>query len=303
LSLARDVVWVGADGALGSVLVPALGARPVNLRCSNLAEEQPLYELTGADTVIHAAGPRVHRGLRWADYLREHVGTTSRVAHSMKAGGHLVLVSSAAVYGSRRGQLAAIAGCEPDTFPVPAYAWAKLAAELAARAICTQRQISLTVLRPSIIYGPGAGGVLIKLRDLARRGIRLVLEPSGTRHHLLHLDLFQRVLEAVVALSPPREQTTYVVADPFVLTTADLNIAFSAAGPRAVPIPVRLTAVTHTLREWQRRSERSLGPLAVAAMLELDNVYDWHPCLSDLKIDPAEFARERFYEFLKHEGS
>ncbi len=285
------------------MLVAALGARPVNLRCSDLAEDQQLPELAGADTVIHAAGPRVHSGLKWVDYLREHVGTTSRVARSMMAGGHLVLVSSAAVYGSRRGQLAAIAACEPATFPVPAYAWAKLAAELVARAICAERQISLTILRPSIIYGPGAGGVLIKLRDLARRGVRLVLEPAGTRHHLLHLDLFQRVLEAVVASSPPREPTTYVVADPFVVTTADLNIAFSASGRHAVPIPVRLTAITHVLREWQRRSERSPGPLAIAAMLELDNVYDWRPCLSDLKIDPAEFGREGFDAFLRHERS
>ncbi|MGA3122979.1 MAG: NAD-dependent epimerase/dehydratase family protein [Polyangiaceae bacterium] len=298
MNVGRDVVWVGADGALGSVLAPALGARPLNLRCSDPTDDRPLSELADADTVIDAAGPRVHPGLRWADYLREHVGTTTRVAHSMKAGSHLILISSAAVYGSRRSHVDETTAPHPDTFPVPSYAWAKLAAELAARAICPERGISLTVLRPSIIYGPGAGGVFVTLRNLARRGVRVVLGPSETRHHLLHLDLFQTVLKALLGAQAPRHPATYVVADPFVVTTADVNLALAAAGPRAAPIPVPLTIITSALKQWQIRSDRASGPLSVGAMLELDNVYEWRRCLSHLGIDPGPFGRHRFDNFI-----
>jgi len=294
------VAWVGADGALGSSLAPALGAHPLRLRCPDLSDDAPIPELAGFDVVVNGAGPRVHPGLAWGDYLREHVGTATRVARSMRPGSHLVFISSAAIYGSGRGEVSASTAPRPDTFPVPPYAWAKLAAEHAARAVSAERRVALTVLRPSIIYGPGAGGVLVTLRDLARRGVRASLQPERTRQHLLHLRLFERVLSALVVAPPPRDAVVHVVADPFVLTSAEINAAYRAAGPRAAPLPVPIGLVASATRGWQRRFARELpGPVAVAAMLGLDNVYDWRPCLSALGIDPAEFGRAVFDAFLE----
>ena len=40
-----------------------------------------------------------------------------------------MLISSAAVFGSRRGLVTEDTPPDPDSFPVPEYAWAKLAAE------------------------------------------------------------------------------------------------------------------------------------------------------------------------------
>ena len=294
------VAWVGADGALGSVLAPALGAHPVTLRCPDLGDQRPVEGLAGFDVVIHAAGPRVHPGLGWGDYLREHVGTTARVVSSMKPGAHLVLVSSAAVYGSGRGEVTDATAPRPDTFPVPAYAWAKLAAEHTAQAGAAQRGFALTVVRPSIIYGPGAGGVMITLRDLARRGVRFELRPGSTRQHLLHVRLFQRVLEALVAARPPERPVLHVVADPFVVPTSDLNAAYAAEAPRAARVPVPIGLVAGVLRGWQRRARiEAPGAVAVAAMLGLDNVYASGPCLAALRIDPREFGRETFDAFLR----
>ncbi|MFI5377334.1 MAG: NAD-dependent epimerase/dehydratase family protein, partial [Candidatus Rokuibacteriota bacterium] len=275
-------------------------AHPVALRCPDLEDDAPIASLAGFDVVVHAAGPRVHPGLGWGDYLREHVGTTTRVARSMRPGAHLVLVSSAAVYGSGRGEVTGETAPRPDTFPVPAYAWAKLAAEHAARGLATERGVALTVLRPSIIYGPGAGGVLITLRDLARRGLRVELMPRSTRQHLLHIRLLQRVLEGLIAAPAPERAAAYVVADPFVVPTSDLNAAYAEAGPRAARVPVPIGLVAGALRGWQRRSQREApGAVAVAAMLGLDNVYDVRPCLERLEIDPREFGRPTFDAFLK----
>jgi len=299
MSLRPDVVWVGADGALGKALASALGARPVSLRCPDFADDRTVAELAQADVVIDAAGPRVHPELNWGDYLREHMGTAGRVAHSMRPGSHLVLISSAAVYGSARGHVTAMTPPEPETFPVPAYAWGKLAAEHAARAVCAERNIALTILRPSIIYGPGAGGVFIKLRDLARRGVRFALKPESTAQHLLHLRLFQRVLEALVSQTAPVRTTTLVVADPFVLTTADVNSALAASAPRAATVPMPLGGLARALRGWQRRAQsQAPGPVSVAAMLMLDNVYDWETCLTQLGVDPAPFGQIVFDNFL-----
>jgi nucleoside-diphosphate-sugar epimerase len=294
-----DVAFVGADGALGSVLAPALGAHPVRLRASDFTDQSPLPELGAARVVIHAAGPRVHPGLGWGDYLREHVGTTTRAARSMAPGAHFVLVSSASIYGSGRGAVDAATPPDPASFPAPDYAWAKLAAEHAAQAICAERGLALTVLRPSIIYGPGAGGVLIALRDLARRGVRLVLDPPGARQHLLHLRLFEQVLRAVIASPPPARPTRYVLADPFVLTTADVNACIERAGPRAAAIPAPVSWVSRATRAWQSQGDRRApGPFAVASMLALDNVYDGAAALTALGVDATPFGRAVFDEFM-----
>lgn len=300
MSAKRRVAWVGADGALGATLAPALGAQPLRLRCPDLSDDGPMGEIDGFDVVIDGAGPRVHPGLAWGDYLREHVGTATRVARSMRPGRHLVFISSAAIYGAGRGDVSASTAPRPDTFPVPPYAWAKLTAEYAVRAVSAERGVALTVLRPSIIYGPGAGGVLVTLRDFARRGLRASLLPESTRQHLLHLHLFQRVLEGLIAVPPPSETRIFVVADPFVLTSAELNAAYMAAGPRAAPLPVPIGLVARASRGWQRRTGRDLpGPVAVAAMLGLDNAYDWQPCLAHLGIDPGPFGRRVFDDFLE----
>jgi nucleoside-diphosphate-sugar epimerase len=282
------------------MLAEAIGAMPVRLRCPDFSDEAPLAELADVDVVIDAAGPRVHPGLNWSDYMREHVGTATRIAGSMRPGTHLVLVGSAAVYGSRRGTVEASTSPRPDTFPVEAYAWAKLAAEHAARAVCAERRVALTVLRPSIIYGPGAGGVLITLRDLARRGVRFVLSPESTRQHLLHIRLFQRVLQALITRSVPVRTSTYIVADPFLLTTADLNAVFREAGPRAVPVPVPVGFVAQAMQQWQLHLPLNApGVMAVAAMLALDNAYDWRPCLAHAGLDEQQFGRKLFDDFMR----
>ena len=273
---------------------------PVGLRCPALSGALPLAALADFDVVIDGAGPRVHKGLGWEDYLREHVGTAIGVAEAMRPGSHLVFLSSAAIYGSGRGEVHTATAPSPETFPVPAYAWAKLAAEHAVRALCAERGVALTVLRPSIIYGPGAGGVLVTLRDLARRGVRVSLSPGTLRQHLLHVGLFQRVLEALIAAPPPARTVAFVVADPFVLTAAELNAAYRAAGPRAAHLPVPIGLLARATRGWQRRSALELpGPVTVAAMLGLDNAYDWEKCVSALKIDASDFGRRAFDAFLE----
>jgi UDP-glucose 4-epimerase len=296
----RAVAWVGADGALGASLAPVLEAHPLPLRCPDLSDDGPIRELADFDVVIDGAGPRVHAGLAWGDYLREHVGTATRVARSMRRGSHLVFISSAAIYGSGRGEVSASTAPRPDTFPVPPYAWAKLAAEHAVRALAVECGVALTVLRPSIIYGPGAGGALATLRELAGRGVRVSLQPERTRQHLLHLSLFERVLRGLIAAPPPSETTTFVVADPFVLTSAEINAVYFAAGPRAVHLPLPIGLLARATRGWQRRSGLELpGPVAVAAMLGLDNAYDWQPCLLHLGIDPRDFDRDLFFASLE----
>jgi nucleoside-diphosphate-sugar epimerase len=294
------LAFVGADGALGEMLAGPLGARPVSLRCPDLTADRVLPELADADVVIHAAGPRYRPELRWSDYLREHLGTTTVVARSVRPGAYLVYLSSAAVYGARRAFVDATTAEEPSSFPSEPYAWAKLSAEYAVRAICRERGVALTVLRPSIVYGPGSGGVLLTLRALARRGVRAVLVPESLRQHLLHVDLLRRVLQSLAARGARDDLPLLLLADPFVLTTRDLNEAVRRASGGSVAIPVPLRLFSGIVAEHNRRFDvGAAGKLTVLAMLALDNEYDWRPAFDALAIDPAQFGRERFDRFME----
>jgi hypothetical protein len=63
-----SVAVVGVGGALGRRIADQLGARAVDLRCSNPCDERRVPELADADVVVNAGGPRVRPGLRWGDY-------------------------------------------------------------------------------------------------------------------------------------------------------------------------------------------------------------------------------------------
>jgi hypothetical protein len=113
------------------------------------------------------------------------------------------------------------------------------------------------------------------------------------------VDLFGRVLATLVERRQRDDLPMLILADPFVLTTRDVNEALRRAGPRALAVPVPIPLAAATMRVWQRRLEiQAPAHLAVAAMLAIDNEYDWRPALERLGLDPAEFGRERFERFM-----
>jgi nucleoside-diphosphate-sugar epimerase len=258
------------------LLVERLRLEGIEVRAPDPDEARPVAAVEKADVVVNVSGPRVRPGFGWADYFREHVGGAAQVARSMSVGTHLVHISSTAVYGARGGQIPAGAVEAPTRFPSAAYACAKLAAEVQVRALAADRGFCLTVLRPSMVYGPSVDSALASIRRLASRGLHLRLVPGEVRQHLLHIDLFVEAIQR--AVSGPMPSTTRVldVADPFVLTNADLI-------PLRRGLPV-LVPVGRLLR------------LETLAVLGIDNVFDPAPAYAALGIDATEFARERTFD-------
>jgi nucleoside-diphosphate-sugar epimerase len=282
---------VGADGALGVMLVEALGAHGVTLRHPAESLDVRVPEVAGEDVVVNVCGPRVRPGLGWADYMREHVGTAVAIARAMRPASHLVHFSSVAVYGARGGVVRADSPEAPSLFPNPSYAWAKLAGELAVRATCRERGVGLTVLRPAMVYGDGVTSAIDTLGALARRGVRLELKPAAVRQHCLSSALLVAILERVSARGP--QERTLIACDPFVFTNADVD-AVVGAKRGGVPVPVPLPWAEALMRRWPMFPDRDApGALAAFAFLGLDNEFDWRDALGHLGIDPAEFTRER----------
>lgn len=291
----KSVAVVGSDGALGKLLTRKLGACGVPLRSPQFTNVGRVSELAPHDVVVHTAGPRVRPGLGWSDYLREHIGTTRRVAWSMRPGAHLIHFSSASVYGAQRDNAGAQTPESPDTFPAEAYAWAKLTAEAVAQEACRERGVRLTIVRPSIVYGPEVGGVFSSMAKLARKGIRLVLVPDRTRHHLLHTEVLLAMVQRLIALDVAPDRL--VLADPFHVTSGHVNRLMREAAPRAMPMPATFELVATLLRHWQRRLEFHPPTAAsAAAMLALDNTYDWQTAFGALQLDQTEFPCERCFD-------
>jgi len=282
---------VGADGALGAMLVKALGAKGVTLRHPAESLDARVPEIGELGFVVNVCGPRVRPGLGWEDYLREHVGTATAIARAMRPESHLVHVSSVAVYGARGALVRADSPEAPTLFPNPSYAWAKLAGELAARAICRERGVGLTVLRPAMVYGSGVTSAIDTLGSLARRGVRLEMKPATVKQHALSSALLVAILERLATRGP--QHRTFIACDPFFFTNADVDqrLRTRRAGV-AVPVPLRWTEAL--LRRWPLFPARDApGALAALAFLGLDNEFDGRGALDALGIDPAEFARER----------
>jgi nucleoside-diphosphate-sugar epimerase len=288
-------VVVGENGALGGSLSRALGARGVNLRHPGERLDAVIPEIASADAVVNVSGPRVRPGLGWADYLREHVGTAVAVARSMRPGSHLVHFSSAAVWGAGAGLGRAIGGATPEaplSFSYPSYAWAKLCGELAARAICAERGVGLTVLRPAMVYGEGVTSAIDTIFSLARRGLVVELVPREVKQHCVHVSLLHRAVGEVIA----RRMTSHValpLADPFVFTNAELHAAV-ARKHRGVRLPVSVRAAGAMLRRWPLFPDRDgPGALAAFAFLGLDNEFEWREAFEALDLRPADFTKEK----------
>lgn len=286
----RKLVVAGSDGTLGAFLKERLGAEGLRLRCAAGEEGLPADGLADAEVVVNATGPRVRPGLSWADYHREHVGCAARLARSMSAGGHLVHLSSTAVYGARGTWLDVASAEAPLRFPNPAYACAKLAAEGILQRTCGERGVRLSVLRLSTVYGAGIDSVLETMLRLARRGVAMRLGPGNLPQHWLRSD----VLAAVVSKVAGGEAVPLaIVADPYVLSSDELHAALRRAAPRSVSAPVPVAAIGKAIGLLPRHLEPP-GALAALAVLGLGNELEVAPLFDRLGLDPRAFGREGF---------
>lgn len=285
---------VGADGALGGVLVAGLGATGVKLRHPGATLDAVVPELAEADVVVNLSGPRVRPNLGWDDYLREHVGTATAVARAMRPGTHLIHFGSAAVYGAQRGVLGPEAAEEPISFPNPSYAWAKLAGEHAARAICHERNVRITVVRPAMVYGVSVTSAIDTMFSLAKKRLLVQLLPGEVKQHCLHVGLLVRAIEQLVERGPVSALPLPLV-DPFVFTNAELNAAV-ARKHRGLKVPAPLPLAEAVLRRWPRFPDLDApGAIAAFAFLGLDIELDWRPLFAALGLAEADFSKAKTF--------
>lgn len=152
--------------------------------------------LRGAQAVVHLAG-RAHQGdasdaETRADFWQVNVDNTRTLLECAAASGveHLLFMSSVKVFGERSaldsdGRLERFTNSAVPR-PQGPYGESKLDAERVLEAGCRRHGMQLTILRPPLVYGPGATGNLHSLLKAIQRGIPLPFASIDNRRSLVH---------------------------------------------------------------------------------------------------------------------
>lgn len=200
--------------------------------------------LAGVEVVFHLAA-RVHV-LRetaadpLAAFRQVNVDGTRRLARAAAAAGarRLVFLSSSSVNGeSTRGR--AFRESDPPRPRTP-YARSKWEAEQALRRIASESGLEVVVIRPPLVYGPGAPGVFSRLVGWVDRGVPLPLASVRNRRCLMGLGNLVDFL-SLCGRHPEAGGGTFLVCDgeSFSLPELIREIArHLGRPPRLFPFPV-----------------------------------------------------------------
>jgi len=226
-------------------------------------------DMAGCEAVVHLVGIIREHPAAGATFERVHVTGTVNVLDAARAAGVRRYVHMSAL-GTRPGAHAR-------------YHQTKWAAEEAVRS----SGLGWTILRPSIIYGPGDGFVTLLARMIRRVPVFPVI---GTGRQRLQPVPVEQVAEGFVrALDlPVTEKQTYEIGGPDPVTMVELiDLIGAVLGQRRVrkvhvPLgPMRtLTRLLHPLPAFPLTPDQLL-------MLEEDNTCDPQPFLATFGLQPV----------------
>jgi nucleoside-diphosphate-sugar epimerase len=196
--MARIVV-LGAGGFIGQALCARLGASAtaVTRGMGTLYASTDWAKLIdGAGAVVHLAN-RAHAPAGDGAWIDAEVALSAAIGRAARAtDAHLLYLSSIKVHGeASRSPFRA----DDPPHPADAYGRAKLQSEAAMAAA----GVTLTILRPPLIYGPGVKANFRALIRLVDRGLPLPFASIENRRSFLFIDNLVDLIEAALAQRRP----------------------------------------------------------------------------------------------------
>lgn len=241
--------------------------------------------LADVDVIVHTAA-RVHvmrdsATAPLAEFRRVNVGGTLNLATQAAGTGvrRFVFISSIGVNGAETFDTPFTA--EDPPAPHSPYAISKYEAELGLRQIGEETGLEVVIIRPPIVFGPGAPGNFNRLLKAVHRGIPL---PLGAIHNARSFVALDNLVDLIMTClhHPAAAPQTFLVSDGEDLsTTALLRRTAAAMGrpARLIPVPALV------LRTCARLLGKADLALQLCGSLQVDirkarNLLGWAPPVS-----------------------
>lgn len=310
------VLVTGANGFVGRAMCQQLAACGVSFVPATRREDQAapgalvVGELAGdtdwsaalsdVDVVVHLAS-RVH-------VMRDHVADPLAEFRRVNTQGTLSLARQAAAAGIRRFVFVSTVkvngegGPQPyteDDQPMPqgAYARSKWEAECALREIAAHSAMALVIVRPPLVYGPGAKANFLSMMRWINRGVPLPLGAIHNRRSLVALDNLVDFLMTCIT-HPAAANQTFLVSDGEDLSTPQLLVRMAAAlerPARLLPVPEWMLKASASLLAKGEFAQRLCGSLRVD-IAKARALLGWSPPISvdeGLRRAAADFLVKR----------
>jgi nucleoside-diphosphate-sugar epimerase len=310
------VLVTGSGGFVGRALVPDLaGTGEIEIRAASRSPVThgspttwidssgygPDFDwrppLSGVDTVVHLAG-RAHVLRETSarpdeDFLRMNRDATRRIAMQSADAGvkHFVLISTIGVHGDASPPGRALTERDP-LIPHDSYTRSKAAGEAAVREAAAGTAMTVTILRPTMIYGPNAPGNFGRLVSLVRSGLPLPFASIRNARSFIALGNLVKAIRCCIMQTTPRSGA-FMLSDGEDLSTPELIREIAAGvGRNARLFPLHARVLESMLRCTGRGAlaRRLIGSLQVDASLAR-TVLGWRPAV-DARDSIRRAARE-----------
>jgi UDP-glucose 4-epimerase len=258
--------------------------------------------LDGVDAVVNCAA-RVHvvrdtSADPLAEFRRVNVAGTLNLARQAADAGvrRFIYISSIGVNGAETFDMPFTS--EDKAAPHSPYAVSKLEAELGLRQLTHETGLEVVIIRPPLVFGPGAPGNFNKLLLIVHRGIPLPLGAIHNKRSLVALDNLVDLILICLHHRAAANQTFLVSDGEDLSTTALLRRTGAALGRPARLIPVSALVLRTAARLLGKASfaQQLCGSLQVDISKTRD-LLDWTPPVS---VDHALMQTARHFLANQH---
>ncbi len=228
--------------------------------------------LEGIDAVIHVAGYAEPWGPQEAFYKMNVEGTKNMLHAAQQAGvGRFINMSTDSVVFEPGAQLDLTEDMPLIESSPYAYCETKMLAEKLVTA-ANSDQMKTVSLRPTLIWGPRDTSILKVIKDMARRGMFVLL--GDGQHKISTCHVYNLVCGVEAALNSDRGGEAYFIKDDNDLTIKEwykylAKLAGIPVPKRAIPVWLAKTVANScdwVWRTFKLQSQPPITPFAVALM-------------------------------------
>lgn len=242
--------------------------------------------LEDVDAVVHLAA-RVHvmherAGNPLDEFRKVNVAGTEHLTRAAAASGvrRFVYVSSIGVNGAQSAPGKAFSEADKPN-PHNAYALSKWEAEQGLLRIAAETGMDVVIVRPPLVYGPGAPGNFGSLMRWLRRGVPL---PLGAIHNQRSLVALDNLVDLIITCltHPAAANQTFLVSDGEDVSTTELLRRMGQAmgrPARLLPVPASWLKLAAALVGKRDVAQRLCGSLQVD-IEKTRRLLGWSPPLS-----------------------